>query len=212
MTEECVQDWRTEACVAHGYCYCGYSDGTSCDYCYNGYGQFDALPEYRLPVHVRYTGTSLIRHLDDRCRRFGLDVEVAAKELWLELSEFLALDYCRRDREVYLYATASDVCLPFSSLNTEEHGLRSPVSTDPGLTGAAQAALIVQEATASALLEACRHIEENNCSQFAFTCREGRHNSVGCVCLLSSLVYHNAALVFTSLSTQRVASRVFVAA
>ena len=134
----------------------------------------------------------------------GFGITVLVREAWLQLQS-LPSD---RRRQLRIHAFARDVARQthVASINVHERGVDAHCTLyEPwkvtGVDSVVQAKLVTQTATACALIDACRRIETEELSDFAFVCEHGTHRSVGCMLLLAMFVYNGAEVVFSTRRT-----------
>ncbi len=69
-----------------------------------------------------------------------------------------------------------------------------------------QAVVATQAATAEALREAIRRIEDVDADEFSFVCHGATHRSVACCFLLAAIAYPRAEICLTMARTRRAAA------
>ena len=142
--------------------------------------------------------------------RYSLRMELEAREVWNTLA--VESRQYRSDQPLRLYAVAGDFPIPqgMPSIDVHRRGITVlsslySINDVTGIDFEVQAVLVVQKATALALLDVCRQVEASDSRHFVFVCHGGTHRSVGCSILLATLVYQKAVTVFTTNRTRRAA-------
>lgn len=136
----------------------------------------------------------------------GFEITVPVTAAWLQLQR---LPSVRRPRQLRIHAFTREVASQthVASINVHVRGVDAHCSLYKpwlvtGVDSVVQAKLVTQAATAWALIDACRRIETEELSDFAFVCEHGTHRSVGCMLLLAMFVYNGAEVVFSTRRTR----------
>jgi len=119
---------------------------------------------------------------------------------WLQIKDWsvLAVNW---ERELRIHVrpetdTGPHALIDVTTYHLDAHLEKYDGNKKSGIFFEVQAKLLSQRACASAMYSALKRIECGDLADFTFVCVHATHRSVGMACLLASLFYHRATIVF----------------
>ena len=146
--------------------------------------------------------------------RYDLTISEPAERAWRALSGRVdsRIEPVANCRRLQLYAHAQEHPLPPGACprgRRQARGRRAlahvRVERRHGIDFRVQAVVATQAATAGALHEAIRRIEDVDADEFSFVCHGATHHSVACCFLLAAIAYPRAEICLTTARTRRAA-------
>ena len=178
----------------HGYC-CN-----ACR-CYGGQhtpnctGFDNAQIGFRIPEHWKRSD-DIMSHINWYMRRFDIWMDDNTKAAWLQLQNW-ACFAVNRDRELRIHVRPQNDTGPHRLIDVTTYHLDGYDGTKKsGIHFEIQAKLLSQQDCARAMFQALTGIECGGLADFTFVCRHATHRSVGMACLVATLFYHRAKIVF----------------
>ena len=200
----------------------GYMHGRS-DFQYDGYAQTQSpmrgqvgfrIPTrqspmrgqvgFRIPTSWK-SGPKFLAHIDWYMTRFGF--AMPTQDSWLTFQQLANLQV-NWERELVIHVRPENNPGPGPSINLAKlnlNGHRPSLYNSREVSGIyfeVQAVLLSQPVCACGLNAAADKIEVEDLAEFTFVCTHATHRSAGMACLLASLIYNNARIMFSTTRTQ----------